>query len=760
MTATADLGFVPDASEPGLGFIPDKPTPQVDLGFVPDKNPGGLSDTELQRVLALVSRAAKPAPDDLLVPDIQRENARQVALDQPFAAVGPGGKIFQETPQNNPEANRAEFAKLWQAPSDITRADLTDAVTTALLPVTYPLYGVQGVVGMEASLPAAIKNAFRNTETNPGPESLPVDAEIAQMSGEHPILATIAKVGQSTAGALPLVVGAGAAPAWAGRLMSLGFTAQMIADAGPAARTLGTELGKNPEDRDNDQITSAAADLVQDFGFAPFVGLHGTRDIVERYADKPMYAIRQLSERLQNAPIVRTASGIQPGADISPFIRNAVPPLSAAKVHINSLLEKPISQKIDDLRAVIGDIKAALTANQIVPKHLEQISEFRNEMPASGNLKSMQDIATSVGPAASENFQGESHDFDFQPAGNNENNLTPNQIQQSIRKAINEKYAKINVADADSPERITNVVRRQAESAYSKVRQGRAILANTAHDSDFYNTDLGRRLQAIAGQNALRVVFYKGDTGSPKGFFNPQDGNLYLRTNVPVSELGAILEHEAFHQRVAAGDIAAKRVASRINLNSLSAQKIAAKYNSWLAMHGKPPLSSEKLKEEIGAFHVSGQSYEGIAPSDAFGNPAEALTAATEYHARLMEGPNARANRTSFTNQTKIPTIGGRRPINSKYAGRAHPLGVNFSRQAFADFSPYAIVQVKVGGLTGRYARDEILANKAAGLKKTPAGYVWHHVHDGKTMQLVPRRIHKARHTGGSAVIRNGGFDK
>jgi hypothetical protein len=59
-------------------------------------------------------------------------------------------------------------------------------------------------------------------------------------------------------------------------------------------------------------------------------------------------------------------------------------------------------------------------------------------------------------------------------------------------------------------------------------------------------------------------------------------------------------------------------------------------------MHGKPPLSPEQLREEIGAFHVSGQSYEGIAPSDAFKNPAEALTAAEEYHsARPMDGPPA-----------------------------------------------------------------------------------------------------------------------
>lgn len=34
-------------------------------------------------------------------------------------------------------------------------------------------------------------------------------------------------------------------------------------------------------------------------------------------------------------------------------------------------------------------------------------------------------------------------------------------------------------------------------------------------------------------------------------------------------------------------------------------------------------------------------------------------------------------------------------------------------------------------------------------------GYTWHHVEDGRTMQLVPRDLHTAvKHTGGVAVIK------
>ncbi len=77
------------------------------------------------------------------------------------------------------------------------------------------------------------------------------------------------------------------------------------------------------------------------------------------------------------------------------------------------------------------------------------------------------------------------------------------------------------------------------------------------------------------------------------------------------------------------------------------------------------------------------------------------------------------------------------------------------------NFSPYAVAEVQIKGLTGNRKNDEAMANRAAGLDSTPKGYTWHHVEDGRTMQLVPRQSHTgARHTGGAAVVRNGGFDQ
>ena len=59
--------------------------------------------------------------------------------------------------------------------------------------------------------------------------------------------------------------------------------------------------------------------------------------------------------------------------------------------------------------------------------------------------------------------------------------------------------------------------------------------------------------------------------------------------------------------------------------------------------------------------------------------------------------------------------------------------------------------------MNGNYSHDSALANKQAGLSSTPDGYVWHHVEDGKTMQLIPKNIHnKFPHLGGASGLKNG----
>ncbi len=86
-----------------------------------------------------------------------------------------------------------------------------------------------------------------------------------------------------------------------------------------------------------------------------------------------------------------------------------------------------------------------------------------------------------------------------------------------------------------------------------------------------------------------------------------------------------------------------------------------------------------------------------------------------------------------------------------------YPRGVRFTRAGYPVFTNQAIDRVPVHGLTGDRAHDAALANQATHRMETPAGYVWHHVEDGKTMELVPRDLHEAaRHSGGAAAIENG----
>ena len=107
-------------------------------------------------------------------------------------------------------------------------------------------------------------------------------------------------------------------------------------------------------------------------------------------------------------------------------------------------------------------------------------------------------------------------------------------------------------------------------------------------------------------------------------------------------------------------------------------------------------------------------------------------------------------------------------PINAEYAGKVYPLenlpkelrdiyphSVPFTGTGHPDFSRYAIKKVKIE-MTGDHYIDTKLANLAAGLKKKPKDYTWHHHQDAETMLLVPKDIHRAvKHTGGVSVVKD-----
>jgi hypothetical protein len=114
-----------------------------------------------------------------------------------------------------------------------------------------------------------------------------------------------------------------------------------------------------------------------------------------------------------------------------------------------------------------------------------------------------------------------------------------------------------------------------------------------------------------------------------------------------------------------------------------------------------------------------------------------------------------------------VVKVGGRNPINSRYAGQKFPLpddlaaqypkGVTFRETGFPEFTRYKEAGVVIDGLTGDVRIDGRLANQANNMPGTPEGWTWHHVEDGRTMELIPSDLHNAvRHTGGAATIRHG----
>jgi hypothetical protein len=115
---------------------------------------------------------------------------------------------------------------------------------------------------------------------------------------------------------------------------------------------------------------------------------------------------------------------------------------------------------------------------------------------------------------------------------------------------------------------------------------------------------------------------------------------------------------------------------------------------------------------------------------------------------------------------SRVRKINNRMPINAEYAGKVYPLekfpkeirnkyphSVPFIGTGHPDFSRYATKKVEIE-MTGKEI-DFTRADRAAGFKKRPENYTWHHHHDGKSMYLVPTDIHEAvRHTGGRAIIK------
>jgi titin len=85
-------------------------------------------------------------------------------------------------------------------------------------------------------------------------------------------------------------------------------------------------------------------------------------------------------------------------------------------------------------------------------------------------------------------------------------------------------------------------------------------------------------------------------------------------------------------------------------------------------------------------------------------------------------------------------------------------ISIKYNSIGYPDFSKYlyngkgGLNQVRIK-LTGSRRLDEAAANAAAGFKKTPDGYIWHHHEDTGLMQLVREDVHSQWwHSGGFSL--------
>ena len=244
----------------------------------------------------------------------------------------------------------------------------------------------------------------------------------------------------------------------------------------------------------------------------------------------------------------------------------------------------------------------------------EPAVEGTDEMPDDRPSQPVQDATVPPAPVAFNRLA-------FRPSG--ESDLTPNKSQQIIQQAINEKHAKAATIQGVtegryrwSPDDI-----RRAESTFRRIfQESPEVLGNTAHDPDFYQTQIAQRLRAIAKQHGTDVGFYKGDGTAPRGIYYA--GRIWLRSNRTAPELIQTFEHELSHHRDGGPIVSALKKA--VDLHSPAAQRVVRAYNDFLVQRGQPPLTEDRVRKEVVAPFLAGDGQYGDL-SAAFNNPEAAI---------------------------------------------------------------------------------------------------------------------------------------
>lgn len=204
-----------------------------------------------------------------------------------------------------------------------------------------------------------------------------IDEELKLASGESPTAATVAKIGQGAAASIPLMA-AGMPAGIAGRLISAGFAADMIHGGGQAATQLGTELGKNPEERDPDKITSAVSDLVQAGAFAPLAGAHAVPGKAKAIAELSLQLLKDpafTTPKVEAPSSMPFAEAQPPAPGVQTSGTPATPSSEVPALVEPSPVRSPATPKLLPVDVADKDVKAMRGSLDTPPDVLDTISD-------------------------------------------------------------------------------------------------------------------------------------------------------------------------------------------------------------------------------------------------------------------------------------------------------------------------------------------------------------------------------------------------
>jgi hypothetical protein len=156
-----------------------------------------------------------------------------------------------------------------------------------------------------------VSEFFNRTSPEESSIPMPYQETLADVSKTAPVAATASKIAGGLVESAPMMV-AGMPAGTLGKLVALGFTADMIRNAGPAGTALGEEMGKPAEQRDMDKITSAIAELTTSGVLAPLMASHALKRAKAAEFQGPLASVAEqpvISPAMERAQVVKDMTG-------------------------------------------------------------------------------------------------------------------------------------------------------------------------------------------------------------------------------------------------------------------------------------------------------------------------------------------------------------------------------------------------------------------------------------------------------------------